>query len=174
MTLPSGAPHLDFARKLMEHCCWEEARVWRLAIAPLTDEQFAREVPFGLGSIQRECARIMQIEANNLWRIRGDASLAILGGGSQLGRAAMYRQWRMIHAGWAQFMGELDEALFFSDCAFAAGERDGALKVWQLIFDVIYRGTTHRAEVMRMVAEVHEPPQFDLSLMQFLSGVFRQ
>ena len=83
-------------------------------------------------------------------------------------------QWEAIHAGWSQLASELDAALFFSDCAFADGDRAVTLKVWQLIFDVIYQGSTHRSDIMRMVAEVHEPPAFDLSLMQFLTGVFRQ
>lgn len=86
----------------------------------------------------------------------------------------MQRQWRAIHAEWAQLMGELDDALFFADCALGEGERGAKLKAWQLIFDVVYQGISHRADIMRIAAEVHEAPQFDLSLMQFLSGVFRK
>ena len=169
-----NSANLDFARKLLEHCCWEDERVWRLAIAPLSNEQFAREVGFGLGSIERECAHIMETEATNLRRIRGDTSPESLSSASNPGRAEMYQRWRAIHAGWAQFIGELDAERFFADCEFRDGEHVVKLKVWQLMFDVVYQGTSHRAEIMRIAAEVHEAPQFDLSLMQFLSGVFRQ
>ena len=86
----------------------------------------------------------------------------------------MLARWRAIHADWSAFVGELDADGFFADCAFTDGDRVVKLKAWQLIFDVIYQGTTHRSDIMRIVAEVHETPQFDLSLMQFLSGVFRQ
>jgi len=168
---PFRSADLDFARKLIEHCCWEDERVWRLAVAPLTDEQFARAVQFGLGSVQRECAHIMETEWTNLRRLRGETSPIWE---LPLDRAAMLARWRAIHAGWLAYMGELDADRFFADCAFTDGDRAVKLKAWQLIFDVIYQGTTHRSDIMRIAAEVHETPQFDLSLMQFLSGVFRQ
>ena len=174
MSSSPGAANLEFARKLIAHCCWEDERVWKLAIAPLSDAQFTQEVGFGLGSIQRECAHIMATERTNLEGIAGDAPPARLASELPLDRAAMQGQWRLIHADWAQFMGGLDESRFFSDGAFSDGDRLVKPKAWQLIFDVVYQATAHRADIMRMVAEVATAPQFDLSLMQFLSGVFRQ
>ena len=86
----------------------------------------------------------------------------------------MRAQWREIHSAWHDFINELDADLLVSDCLISNGEGAVTLTAWQLIFDVIYQGTTHRSDILRMVAEVHEPPAFDLSLMQFLSGVFRK
>ena len=163
------ASNVEFARKLIEHCCWEDERVWTLAIVPLTDEQFTREVGFGLGTIQRECAHIMDTERICLARIRGEASPPP--SKSLLGRRALFAQWREVHTAWHDLIAELDADRLLSDCAFADG---AGLKVWQLLFDVVYQGTAHRSDIMRMVAEVHEATVFDLSLMQFLSGVFRQ
>ena len=174
MSSSTGLPNLDFARKLIEHCCWEDERVWKLAIAPLTDEQIARPVGFGLGSIQRERDHIIETEWMNLQRLRGEPSLDASNRESPPDREALRARWRAIHADWMAFMGALDAERFFAECAFHDGERDVRLKAWQLIFEVIYQGTTHRSDIMRMVAEVHEAPQFDLSLMQFLSGVLRQ
>ena len=110
----------------------------------------------------------------NLRRILGAASPEHLSGASATDRDAMRRQWRAIHAEWAQLISELDDEQFFADRVLGEGERGAKLKVWQLIFDVVYQGTSHRSDIMRMAAEVHEAPQFDLSLMQFLSGVFRK
>lgn len=166
------SPDVEFARKLIEHCCWEDERVWKLAIVPLSDEQFTREVGFGLGAIQRECAHIMNSEQTCLARIRGEPSPPPLI--SHFDRREMHARWREIHAAWSDFMDELDAELLLSECDFADGDSAVRLKVWQLLFDVVYQGAAHRSDIMRMVAEVHEPPAFDLSLMQFLSGVFRQ
>ena len=170
MTLPPGSVNLEFAHKLIQHCCWEDARVWKQAIVPLSDEQFSREVGFGLGSIRRECAHIMETEWTNLQCVLGVASPERLSGESLHERRAMQRQWQAIHAEWAQLMSVLDAEQFFADRALGGAK----LTVWQLIYDVVYQGTAHRSDIMRMVAEVQEAPQFDLSLMQFLSGVFRQ
>ncbi len=164
--------NVEFVRKLIEHCCWEDQRVWKLAIVPLSDEQFTREVGFGLGAIERECAHIMNSERICLAQLRGKSTSPPLV--SQNDRRTMRAQWREIHAGWSDYTEELDADLLLSDCIIADGESAVTLKVWQLLFDVVYQGTTHRSDIMRMVAEVHEPPAFDLSLMQFLSGVFRQ
>ena len=164
--------NVDFARKLIDHCCWEDERVWKLAIAPLSDAQFTRAVELGLGSIQCECAHIMNIERMRLARIRGESPSPAHY--RRLDRESMRAQWREIHAAWSDFTNELDAELLVTDCVIAAGESAVTLRAWQLIFDVIYQGATHRSDIMRMVAEVHEPPAFDLSLMQFLSGVFRQ
>jgi len=174
VSLEAGRANLDFARKLIQHNCWEDARVWRLAIAPLTDAQFNQEVRFGLGSIQRECRHILENEGTCLQRIRGSSPDAAPAMPVSADRAKLQMQWEAIHAGWTQLASELDAALFFSDCAPAADGSADKLKVWQLIMDVIYQGSTHRSDIMRMVAEVHEPPTFDLSLMQYLTGVFRK
>ena len=165
-------PDVNFARKLIEHFCWEDERVWKLAIVPLSAEQFTREVGFGLGAIQRERAHIMNTEQICLARIRGESSPPPLI--SQIDHRAMRAQWREIHAAWSDFTDELDADLLLSDCMFADGADSVTLKAWQLIFDVVYQGSAHRSDIMRMVAEVHKPPAFDLSLKQFLSGVFRQ
>jgi uncharacterized damage-inducible protein DinB len=162
----------EFARKLIIHCCWEDERVWQLAIAPLSDAQFTRAVEFGLGSIQSECVYIMNIERQCLMRLRGKPQSPALDHGFD--RELMREHWREIHHAWHGMMDELDAELLMSDCVIAGDNSGATLKAWQLLFDLVYQGTTHRADIMRMVAEVHEPPAFDLSLMQFLSGVYRQ
>ena len=86
---PSNSQDIDFARKLIEHCVWEDQRVWRLAIAPLSDAQFNRRVPFGSGSIQRECWRIIEAESTCLRRIGIASSAAGDDGRNALDRTTM-------------------------------------------------------------------------------------
>ena len=174
MTVPAPPADLEFARKLIDHFCWEDERVWERAIMPLSDAQFAQAVGFGLGSIQRECAGLMEAERVCLRRIRGAPPATSPGLDIPLERGRMGQRWRTIHADWKALAAELDGALFFSDCWHVAGGDGVTLKAWQLLFDLVYRGTAQRADILRMVAEVHEAPAFDLSLMQFLSGVFRE
>lgn len=174
MNAERGREDINFARKLLEHSFWEDERVWNLAIAPLSDEQFARETRFGLGSIQRACLHIIETESLCLRRIGGGALDASPLGNDQRERAAIHKAWRAIHLAWKPVIGALDADAFFADCAFQADDRIVELKTWQLIVDLVYQGTAHRADIMRMAAEVHEAPAFDLSLMQYLSGVFRR
>lgn len=116
----------------------------------------------------------MRAEWMGLKRIRGEATADAVFGFDPEDRGAMRVQWGAIHGEWRRFASELDAESYFADCVIADGGRDVTLKAWQLLFDVIYQGAAHRSDIMRMVAEVHETPEFDLSLMQFLSGVFRE
>ena len=174
VSLSPGTANLDFLRKLIEHNCWEGERVWRLALAPLTAAQFVQDVGFGSGSIQRECWRIIETERICLRSIRGEAPEAAREMPGSLDRALMRQEWRALHAEWSRLASELDATLLFSDCEYPDDGGAAKVKCWQLIIDVIYQGSTRRSNIMRMVAAVHEPAEFDLSLMQYLTGVFRQ
>ncbi|MCY3796279.1 MAG: hypothetical protein OXG84_00605 [Chloroflexi bacterium] len=173
MSRSPGTCNLEFLRKLIQHNCWEDGRVWQLAIAPLSDAQFVQAVPFGAGSIQRECWQIIETERKCLRSVRGDAQNSAREIPDAPDRALMRGQWRALHGEWRQFAKELDADLLVSACRFPAEGGEAELLAWQLIINVIYQGSTHRSNIMRMVAAVHEPAQFDLSLMQYLTGVFR-
>ena len=174
MSLSPGASNFDFLRKLIEHNCWEDERVWRLALAPLSDAQFAQATPFGLGSIHRECIHIIETQRICLRSIRGEAPQPAQEAPGFFDRAALFSQWRALHAGWSELVSKLDAALLSSDCQYPLAGGSGKLKAWRLIVDVVYQGSSHRSNIMRMVAAVHQPPEFDLSLMQYLTGVFRE
>ena len=174
MSQTASSANLEFARQLLEHSFWEDERVWRLAIAPLSDEQFTREVGFGMGSMQRLCLRLMEAQSLCLRRIVGDSHLHAPSGETRHDRTAIWTRWRAIHEDWAACLSEPDDDRFFRDCALNDGPGGVTLKAWQLMLDLVYHGAAQRADMMRVAAEVHEPPDFDLSLMQYLTGVFRQ
>lgn len=172
MSRSTGACNLEFLRKLIEHKCWEDERVWQRAIAPLTDAQFVQAVPFGAGSIQRECWCLIETERKCLRSVRADAPEPAPEIPGAPDRALTRGQWRALRGEWRRLADELDAALLFSDCQIPAEGGEAVLQAWQLIINVIYQGSTHRSNIMRMVAAVQEPAEFDLSLMQYLTGVF--
>ena len=169
----SSAFNVDFARKLIRFNVWENQRVWDLAIAPLTEDQFLREVKFLGGSVQSECQRIIDTESVYLQRIL-DAS-PVTGESVEDGadRAAIAAKWSSLRRAWTKFAEELDGDQFFSRREFETDGSRRAMEVWQLIFHVLYQGTSRRSRILRLVAEVNQPAEFDLSLLQHLTGLLR-
>ncbi len=165
---------IDFARKLIAFNFWENRRVWDTTITPLNDAQFTRKIGFSQGSIRRECIHIIDTERISLQCVTGALSAEGLRAEAFADRNAIEERWIALRQGWHHFADRLDADVFFSDCFLESNGVQNKIKTWKLIFHVIYHGTAHRAEIMRMVAEVHQPAQFDLSLMQYLTGVFRK
>ena len=173
MNSQANRSDVDFARQLIEFNFWENQRVWDLAIAPLTDAQFLQAVSYANESIRDKCIHILELEATCLSQIRGDLRRSSDARDDLLDRSAIAARWQEIRRDWSQFAVGLDDERFFLACEFELDGGVAKLEVWQVIFHVIYLCTSHRSDILRMVADVHQPAEFDLSLMQFLTGVFR-
>ncbi len=169
----SGAFNIDFARKLIRFNFWENQRVWDLAIAPLTEDQFLREVKFLRGSVQSECQRILDTESVCLQRILGAAPFAGESVEDTADRAAIAARWMSLRRAWTAFADEFDGELFFSRREVESDQGRCEMQVWQLVFDVLYHSTSRRSQILRLVAEVSQPAEFDLSLLQHLTGLLR-
>ncbi len=169
----SGAINVDFVRELIGFNFWENQRVWDLAVAPLTEAQFRREVKFLRASVHSETQRLIETESVYLQRIQSGSQVrgAWLEEGAD--RAAIAARWASVRAAWTEFAQELDGHKFFSkyEVADHGGARE--MQVWQLIFHVLYQGTARRSRILRLVAEVSQPVEFDLSLLQHLTGLLR-
>lgn len=170
----SDAFDVDFALKLIEFNFWENQRVWDLAIAPLTDDQFTQEFSFLQGSVQGECQQIMNTESVYLQRIRGASGVAGASIDDTTNRKAIAAGWTSVRLAWTDFADELDENQFFTSCEFESDGIPCSMVVWQMIFHVLYHGTSRRSNILRLVAEVDQPVEFDLSLLQHLTGLLRQ
>lgn len=170
----SGAFNVDFARKLIRFHFWENQRVWDLAIAPLTEDQFLREVKFLRGSVQSECQGLINTESVYLQRILGASPVTGASLEDITDRAVIAARWLSLRRAWAEFAQELDGELFFSRCEFESDGRRHTMAAWQLIFHVLYQGTARRSQILRLVAELNQPAAFDLSLLQHLTGLLRE
>lgn len=169
----SGAFNVDFARKLIRFNVWENQRVWDLAIAPLTEDQFLREVAFLRGSVQSECQQIIDTESVCLQGILGAAPVPGESLEERADRAAIAARWMSLRQAWTAFADELDGELFFSRREVDIDGDRREMQVWQLVFHVLYHSTSRRSQILRLVAEVSQPAAFDLSLLQHLTGLLR-
>ncbi len=164
----------DFAKQIIEFNFWENRRVWDEAILPLTDAQFTTDTGYSWGTIQRECVHIMNGEWGWLQRIHSTPQPRDrFAFEDYVDRQIIRQQWDEIQAAWQQLSAQLDTDYFFSECEFEFRGKQVSMPRWKPIFHVMSHGTLHRTEILHMVAEVHEPIDFDLSMMQYLTGAFR-
>ena len=165
--------NVDFYSHLIEFNFWENRRVWDEAIMPLTDEQFTTDTGYSWGTIQRECVHIMFGEWGWLKRIQGVAKPENLEFADYIDRAVIRQRWDEIQYEWEQYAAALTSETFLADVQIHYRGKVVDIATWKLLFHVVNHSNTHRAEVLRMVADVHEPAEFDLSMVQYFTGVFR-
>jgi len=165
---------VSFAKQLIEFNFWENRRVWENAIMPLTDAQFTTDTGYSWGTIQRECVHVMNGELGWLQRANSIQNAEQLKFEDFVERKKIRQQWDRIEEMWETYTTRLDDTLLFTNCTFLFRGKQIEVETWQVIFHVINHGTIHRTEILRMVAEVDKSVDFDLSMMQFLTGVFRQ
>ena len=169
---PETPLDLTFARKLIEHAVWETGRVWRLALEPLDDAQFNRVVAATGCSIRDEC--LGQMRQDQALLLALDDSLPTPAISDECHRAALWQSWEAIGKAWLNIAAALDQDSWFADCHVEIHGEIAPLKSWQVVLHFIYSGTASRVRVLHLVADVHQAVAFDLSLMQYLTGVFRQ
>ena len=170
--MTAGTPlDLTFARKLIEHAVWETRRVWQLAIEPLDEAQFSRTVAAVGRSIRDECLRHARQDDALLRALNPD--FAALAMHDEADRCEIWRRWEAIGEAWLGLAGALEPGRWTADCDAEIDGEAARLKTWQVVLRFVYSGTACRSRILRLVADVHETPRFDLSLMQYLTGVFR-
>ena len=162
---------LSFARQLIQHAVWENRRLWQLAIQPLDTAQFCQVVAAADVSIRDECLRQMRQDRVLLLALGQPIDSPAPSGESD--RSEIWRAWEAIGEAWRRVAENLEALAWYADCEATIDGEAVALKTWQIVMHFIYSGTACRARILRLVADAHQAPQFDLSLMQYITGVFR-
>ncbi len=172
--MTTATPPFDvaFIKTLFEFNFWENRRVWDLAIMPLTEAQFTQDTGYSWGTLQRECVHVMDGECNWLKRAQSQQPQS-LEFADYPTRERCRARWDTIEQDWQVFLTTLDESTFFGPARFQFRGKEATRPRWQILFHVLNHGTLHRAEMLKMVAEISGPVDFDLSMMQYLTGVFR-
>ncbi len=159
----------DFVRTLFDYQQFEDRRVWDEAIVPLGEAQFTQDTGYSWGTLERECTHVISVMHDSLHRAQGHAEFTSLVWPDSPSRAAVREQWDQIEAAWHTFLADLDSEGFHQIVNINYRGRPVTIPVWNVICQMINHGTIHRVEMLKMVAELDQPVNFDLSLMQYLT-----
>jgi uncharacterized damage-inducible protein DinB len=134
-------------RSLYEYHFAANRLLWERGIAPLTDEQFRRKVPYSLGSARNQVVHLMNIEDRWFCGLRGEDVPGILNP-VYFGTAAKVRaRWDVVEEGMRDYLSRLDDAEL-------ARPFDERAAVWQVLFHVLNHGTDHRAQTLATLAQL--------------------
>ncbi len=148
---------------LYEYGAWVNQRLLEAA-APLTEEQFTREVWPGFGSVQLTFVHILGAEALWFARWQGQSPKTMLSPRDLPSVTAIRERWtELVDARRVNLMS-LDEAELAETVHWTNMRGQSyALPRWQIILHCANHSTHHRSEVAAMLTELgHAPNSTDL------------
>ena len=142
----------DAIRSLFEYQIQEDRRLWDEAIMALPEPAFKIDTGYSWGSLQRECAHVVDVMHASLERLHGIKAATVAVTMDDPTREQIRAAWDRVEASWTRYMAALDDRQFSREIDIVY--RDTAMKtpVWQTIFHFLNHNTLHRAEMRQMIA----------------------
>jgi uncharacterized damage-inducible protein DinB len=128
----------------------ENRVVWEHA-SSLSEEQFARDAAYSVGSVRDQIVHL--ISADDVWfsQLRGvEPTTPAAGLGD---RAAIRAQWDEVERQARDYLAALRDEMLFGK-PFPDHPEDKDLVLWQVLLHVANHGTDHRAQVLRALNDL--------------------
>jgi len=153
----------DIARGIFDYQIREDRRFWDEAIMALPASAFRVDTGYSWGTLQRECAHVVDVMHASLERLHGIKATTVAVAIEDPSREQVRAAWDIVEGRWRSYMAALDDQQFTREIDIVY--RDTAMRtpVWQTIFHVFNHNTLHRAEMRQMVAALGGALESDLS-----------
>lgn len=157
----------NIARTVFAYQMYEDRRLWEEVIMPLDESWFYVDTGYSWGSLQRECAHVIDAMHGYMQRLGGSKQIGKAFAVDNPDRAQVRERWDAVEAEWGLYMASFDEREF--DRVVETVYRDTLISVpvWQLVFQVFNHNTLHRAEILQIVAALAAPLDFDASFARY-------
>ncbi len=138
-------------RELFEYQIREDRRLWDEAIMALPATAFKVDTGYSWGTLQRECAHVVDVMQASLERLHGIKNTTVAITIDDPTREQVRAAWDIVEGQWGSYMADLDDQRFTREIDIVY--RDTAMRtpMWQTIFHVLNHNTLHRAEMRQMV-----------------------
>ena len=128
----------------------ENRKLWDHAVQ-LSDEQFTRNWDYSRGSVRDQILHLMSCDRFWFSGLRKVNIPEDLKPEDFTGRASIRGHWDAIEAEMREYLGKLQDSTLF-DHPLEGG--DEVLAVWQVLLHVANHGTDHRAQILRLLADL--------------------
>jgi uncharacterized damage-inducible protein DinB len=152
---------------LLDYQYWARDRVLT-AVAPLTPEQYLRDLGNSFKSIRDTMVHIYAAEWVWYSRWQGHSPTALLNPDDFSDVAALRAAWHMLEAKVREFVDSLgDEGIHrrFSYTLFSGATGESAF--WQMLQHVVNHGSYHRGQVTTMLRQLGAAPPKSMDLIAF-------
>ena len=160
----------DLAKTVCAYQFREDRRLWHEVIMPLDEPLFYVDTGYSWGSLQRECAHVIDAMHGYMQRLHGSKQIAKAFAHANPDRAQVRERWDAVEADWKAYLTRFDEREFDRELETVYRDTVIAVPVWQLLFQVCNHNTLHRAEILQIVAALREPVDFDMSFARYCMG----
>lgn len=162
----------DAISMLFDYQMQEDRRLWHEAIIPLPEAAFTIDTGYSWGTLQGECAHVVDVMHASLERLHGikDTTVAITIDGPT--RAQIRTAWDGVEAQWRSYMRALDDQQFTSEIDIVYRDTAMTTPLWQTIFHVLNHNTLHRAEMRQMIAAIGGSAGADRSFSAHCIAIF--
>lgn len=160
----------DYFKKLYDYNYALHRRVWG-CIDHITDEQFAEEVPYSIGSIRNHMVHLTGVDERWLARLTGATVPGALPYTDFLTRAATRARWEQAAEAMLGYVGNLQNSQLDEIVHFDMPQRGGMKHNprWQILLHVVNHGTDHRAQILPILHGMGAPT-LEQDLMIYLWG----
>jgi uncharacterized damage-inducible protein DinB len=150
-------PRRDEIRDLFVFNQWANARTLG-ATAPLTEEEFGRDLKSSYPSVRETLLHIMASEWVWLMRWQGTSPTAQPAGWADYGHADIEQEWRSLQSAQLAFTdriseGDVERAIQYTNLR---GETF-AQPLWQLMRHMVNHSTYHRGQITTMLRQLGHP-----------------
>ena len=141
-------------RELFEYQIEEDRRLWDGAIMTLPEPAFKIDTGYSWGTLQRECAHVVDVMHASLERLHGIKVTSAAVTMEDPTRVQIRGAWDRVEAHWTRYMAELNDQQFAREIDIVYRDTAMTTPVWQTIFHCLNHNTLHRAEMRQMIAAI--------------------
>lgn len=162
--------NVEYFRRLYDYNYAAHRRLWQECILPLSDEQFARDLGYSLGSVRGQVVHVMGAEWLWLSRLQGESPTALPGPEDYPTRDAIRARWDEIEALIRRYMSALrdEDMLATVEYRTTSGQPRRNAR-WEILAHVVNHGTDHRAQILAMIHQLGGPT-FGQDMIGYLRG----
>lgn len=157
----------DLVKTVFAYQMREDRRLWDEVIMPLDESLFCADTGYSWGSLQRECAHVIDAMHGYMQRLRGSKQIGEAFDMDDPDRSLVRERWDAVEAEWSAYIARFDEREFDRRVETIYRDTIIAVPAWQLVFQVFNHNTLHRAEILQIVATLAEPVEFDASFARY-------
>ena len=152
-------------RTLFNYQMQEDHRLWDGAIMALPESAFKTDTGYSWGSLQRECAHVVDVMHASLERLHGIKATTVAVTMNDPAREQVRAAWDRAEARWRAYMADLDDPQITREIDIVYRDTAMTTPVWQTIFHCLNHNTLHRAEMRQMIAALGGSAESDLGFV---------
>ncbi|MCY4070470.1 MAG: DinB family protein [Chloroflexi bacterium] len=157
----------DLVKTIFAYQISADRRLWDEVIMPLEESLFYVDTGYSWGSLQRECAHVIDAMHGYMQRLHSSKQIGKAFAVDNPDRAQVRERWDAVETDWKSYITRFDDREFDRRVETIYRDTLIAVPVWQLVFQVFNHNTLHRAEMLQIVAALAQPVDFDASFARY-------